>query len=149
MNDRDLQKLLRALPREQARPGFARDVLAKLDEPARDIGVRWTWPRVLLAASTAVVALVVVPWAVHGALESRSIERNRSDLAALRAEHESLTRELRALIDLDGAQAGGVVYLGGNDAVDVVFDIDGARRMLASRGTATEPVRFDRGDERR
>jgi hypothetical protein len=142
MEDQHLKRLLRELPREQARQGFTRRVLARLDSaPAPRAG--WRWPQRQLAA--AVTVAVVLTGGAAGMAHYQRVEAQRAArqaraqqlLRELRAEHGQIKRELEALPQPP------VVYLGGNEDMDLVVDlrrvreVDGVRPATYSH-TATE-----------
>ena len=113
MEDHRLGDLLRELPRESARPGFTTRVLQRLDAPER----RRSMPRLALAgamAATLAVTAGVLVDARRDALEAVRVQRT---LAEIRAEHGRLEREVRELSQPP------VVYLGGNENVDLVLDL--------------------------
>lgn len=123
MEDHRLGDLLRELPREHARPGFTARVLRQLDSPAaRD--VRWR-PGLTLAGATAAVVAAAAIGISAGVLMDRSagsrptIEHAeaRQILQELRAEHGRLERELETLSEPP------VMYVGGNEDVDLVLDL--------------------------
>jgi hypothetical protein len=117
--DRGLGRLLRELPREKAREGFTARVAARLPaaEPRRAASVpRY---RLAVAAAALVVALGSAGLLRQQALEREEVRRAevRKALAEIRSEHERLTRELHAISEPP------VVYVGGNDDVDLVVDL--------------------------
>jgi anti-sigma factor RsiW len=110
--NRDLDQILRELPREQAREGFTARVLANLESQGRPAIWR---PRLVFAAA----ALVAV-MASAGVLQYRVAQRHeeaRRVLRELRSEHDSLKHEFESL------SAPPVVYVGGNEQVDLVVDL--------------------------
>lgn len=116
MEDHNLGQLLRELPREQARAGFTARVLENLD--AKPEPRTWRTPRMVFATAALVAAV-----ASAGILQIRADRQEelrkaeaRKVLQELRSEHESLERELRSLSDP-------VVYVGGNEDVDLVVDL--------------------------
>lgn len=122
MQDHSVGPLLRELPRESARPGFTQRVLARLDEPAeahRPRSHRPTLrPRLALAAA-ALIAVVISAGVVRYERfreEARTAEA-RQVLREIRAEHQQLEREIRALSEPP------VVYLGGDEGMDLVVDL--------------------------
>lgn len=138
MEDHSVGRLLRELPRETARPGFTRRVLARLDEPAgaADRGASWRH-RLAMAATTAVVAALVVSAGVVRYEQSREAARTaeaRRLLQEIRAEHEQLEQELRALSEPP------VVYVGGDEGMDLVVDLD---KIPAEDGPAPATYRVD------
>lgn len=106
-----LKRALRELPRERAREGFTHRVLARLDQEAP----AWRRPR-LVFATAALMAVM----ASAGVLQYRADQRQeeaRRVLRELRNEHESLKQEFESL------SAPPVVYVGGNEQVDLVVDL--------------------------
>ncbi|MEO6192839.1 MAG: hypothetical protein ABIS20_07505 [Thermoanaerobaculia bacterium] len=115
MEDHRLGDLLRELPRESARPGFTARLLQRmqrLEAPER----RRSMPRLALAGAMAAFAITagVLVDARRDALEAVRAQRA---LAEIRAEHGRLEREVRELSQPP------VVYLGGNENVDLVLDL--------------------------
>jgi hypothetical protein len=109
----DLDQILRELPREQAREGFTARVLANLE--SQETLAMWWRPRMVFAAA----ALVTV-MASAGVLQYRADQRHeeaRRLLRELRSEHNSLKHEFESL------SAPPVVYVGGNEEVDLVVDL--------------------------
>jgi len=137
MEDQHLERLLRELPREKARQGFTPRVLARLDRaPAPRVGWR---PRFATAA-----AVVMLAGSALGLVHYERVEAQRAArqaraqqlLRELRAEHGQIKRELESL------PAPPVVYLGGNEDMDLVVDlrrvheVDGVRPATYSHNTA-------------
>jgi anti-sigma factor RsiW len=120
MEDHRLGSLLRELPREQARPGFTARVLERLDAAPRTTP-RWSF-RLALAAAT--LAAIAIP---AGVLTRKHQETGqaRQALQELRAEHGRLEQELREI------SAPPVVYLGGDENVDLVLDLGKVRNAEA------------------
>ena len=114
MEDDRLGSLLRELPREQAHPGFTARVLERLDAAPRNTP-RWSF-RLALAAAVATLAAVAISAGVL-TREPRDAGRDRQALQELRAEHGRLEQELREI------SAPPVVYLGGDENVDLVLDL--------------------------
>ena len=112
MEDHRLGDLLRELPRESARPGFTTRVLQRLEAPERHRSL----PRLALAGALAAAAMTagVLVDARRDALEAVRAQRA---LAEIRAEHGRLEREVQELSQPP------VVYLGGNENVDLVLDL--------------------------
>ncbi len=135
MNDRELGRLLRDLPRAAARPGLTEDVLAALPGPETRRS-RTVSRRLMLAAAL----LVVVPLA--GLKIGREIEtrRARAELARLRSEQQRLAEALRACESSTRTPGDEVIYLGGDDTVDIVFDVDRAARLLRTGAPAAVPA---------
>jgi hypothetical protein len=117
MEDHGLGRLLRELPRERAREGFTARVLAGLD--ARPEPSAWRRPRLVLATAALAAVLVSAGLLQVRAERAEAIRKAeaRRVLQELRTEHESLKQELR---ELSGPS---VVYVGGNEEVDLVVDL--------------------------
>ena len=121
MEDQRLGDLLRELPREQARPDFTTRVLARLDAPAPALR---PLPRLVLAAAALTAAVISAGVLIdRQAVPTHAITdaRAQQTLRDLRAEHERLQRELREISEPR------VVYIGGNEDVDLVLDLGKAR----------------------
>jgi hypothetical protein len=112
MEDHRLGDLLRELPREPARPGFTARVLNRLEAPER----RRALPRLALAGALATLAITagVLVDARRDALAAVQAQRA---LQEIRAEHGRLQREIQELSQPP------VMYLGGNENVDLVLDL--------------------------
>ncbi|MFL6201697.1 MAG: hypothetical protein ACJ76J_21200 [Thermoanaerobaculia bacterium] len=117
MEDHSVGPLLRELPRERAREGFTARVVARLD--ASPAPKSWRQPRLVLAvAALAAVAASAGILQVHaGRQEALRTAEARKVLRELRSEHDSLKQELRSL------SRPPVVYLGGDEEVDLVVDL--------------------------
>jgi hypothetical protein len=120
MEDHNLGQMLRELPRESAREGFTPRVLASLDAPPE--AAAWRRPR-LVFATAALVAVIasagvfqVFQYQAGRAEEIRRAEARRL-LHELRSEHDNLKQEFESL------SAPPVVYVGGNEQVDLVVDL--------------------------
>ncbi len=131
MNDDQLKTALKSLPREQAGIGFTAGVLRRIDQPSpRFLSARWTLiisrafsalitPRAFSAtiAATAVLILALgLGWREWR--ERQSAEQ----LQVLLAEKLEIEAEIESLRRLT-AEARPVVYLGGDDEVDLVLDL--------------------------
>jgi hypothetical protein len=117
MEDHDLGRILRELPREHAREGFTARVLADLDDAPGRPAVSAIWRRPRLVFATAALVAVM---ASAGVLQYRADQRHeeaRRLLRELRSEHDSLKHELESL------STPPVVYIGGNEQVDLVVDL--------------------------
>lgn len=135
MEDHSLGRLLRELPRETARPGFTQRVLARLDEPAKIAASPRVWRLRLAVAATALLAVASAGLVRYE--QSRKAERAaeaRQALQEIRAEHDRLERELRALSEPP------VIYLGGDERLDLVVD---PNRIPAEDGPAPATYRYD------
>jgi hypothetical protein len=138
MEDHSLGRLLRELPRETARPGFTQCVLARLDEPAQSAASPLAWRlRLATAAITTMALLVVAGAGVVRHEQSREAARAaeaRRLLQEIRAEHDRIEQELHSLDEPP------VIYLGGDERLDLVVDLD---RIPAEDGPAPATYRVD------
>jgi hypothetical protein len=121
MEDHRLGDLLRELPREPARPGFTARVLRRLDAAPERRPAPGRVPRLALAAALAVLA-IAAGWLADARREALAKARAARALAEIRAEHARLEREVQEL-----SQPPAVVYLGGNEDVDLVLDLGKVR----------------------
>lgn len=126
MEDQQLGRLLRDLPEETARPGFTARVLAKLDEPEsrrhRRTTAAW-WPRMAVAGIPAALLVAAVSIGLLGGrpepLSPARAAEARQLLDELRAEQQRLEQDFETLRETDG---GAVIYLGGNEEIDLVVN---------------------------
>jgi hypothetical protein len=140
MEDQHLGQLLRELPREKARQGFTLRVLAHLDAPPAREWWQAGW-RTRLA--TALLAAVVVSASTAGLLHYEQREAQRAARVAraqqllreLRAEHGQIKRELESL-----PAPPPVVYLGGNEEMDLVVDL---RHVREEDGVRPATYRYE------
>lgn len=121
------------LPRATAAPDFTARVLARAvaaQEPAdAEMGLPWSRGWTVFAASLLVVSVV-------SAWQWERQERRREWLGqveALRQESETLGAELS---DLRAAEQAPIVYLGGDDSVDLVLDLEQLRQARAQGAAA-------------
>ena len=138
MEDHSLGRLLRELPRETARPGFTQRVLARLDEPAKAAAYPAGWRlRLAMSAMTAIVLLVAASAGVVRYEQSRDAARAaeaRRALQEIRAEHDRIEQELRALSEPP------MIYVGGDESLDLVVGLDG---VPAEDGPAPATYRIE------
>lgn len=114
MEDHRLGDLLRELPREHARPGFTARVLNRLESPARRPAI----PRLALAGALGLFLAAGASVLVDAHREAVETAQARQALRQIRAEHMRLAQEVRDL-----SEPPPVVYLGGNEKVDLVLDL--------------------------
>jgi hypothetical protein len=114
MEDHRLGDLLRELPRERARPGFTARVLNRLESPERRPAI----PRLAMAGALAAFLAVGASVLVDARREAVETAQARQALRQIRAEHMRLAREVHDL-----SEQPPVVYLGGNEKVDLVLDL--------------------------
>jgi type II secretory pathway component PulM len=115
MEDHRLGDLLRELPREPARPGFTARLLQRLNRleaPER----RRSLPRLAMAGALATLA-ITAGVLVDARRDAREAIQARQALQEIRAEHGRLQREIQELSQPP------VMYLGGNENVDLVLDL--------------------------
>ncbi|HXT21544.1 MAG TPA: hypothetical protein VN811_01650 [Thermoanaerobaculia bacterium] len=125
-----LREALRSLPAAAPGLAFTTRVLARLDRPARPR--RRPIPAWVTAAATMAV-LVAGLWGVAAGRQAWQEQRRR---AAMRAESAALARELAALHE-ELAEPAPVLYLGGNEQVDVVLDLSALPIAAAAPGAAS------------
>jgi hypothetical protein len=152
MSDERLTRLLGALPRETAGDDFTRRILARLDEAERATARpdRAAWlGRLALPVAAAVVLVVALLARLEpssgppaGAAEARRL------LEEIRREHGRLEGELAALRQDRGSP---VLYLGGDEEVDLVLDLGRVRELpqgTARPAPAREEIRTTAGGTR-
>jgi LmbE family N-acetylglucosaminyl deacetylase len=125
MEDHRLGDLLRELPREQARPGFTARVLRGIEEPGRRFS-----PRLALAGALALTVTVAAGVRVETRRDAVETARAQQALQEIRAEHGRLEREVQELSQPS------VVYLGGNENVDLVLDLGRVRGTEGAKPAA-------------
>ncbi|MEM7480470.1 MAG: hypothetical protein AAF481_04810 [Acidobacteriota bacterium] len=152
MNDEHLDQALSSLPREQASDRFTATVLRRAEErtggtalrppgwrASRPHALRWSWA----AACLAILVVGGTLWRTAGSLNSEgpetgsatlatstSLEEDaaRALLAELKAEHRQLTHDLRQRREEP------VLYLGGDEGLDLVLDL-GRTDLMPTRGS--------------
>jgi hypothetical protein len=143
MEDQHLGRLLRELPREQARQGFTARVLARVERldrlnEATSPQPRPRWPPRLAAAAVALtVALTGAGHLHHSLMEAvraARVERADQMLRELRAEHGRIKKEIEALPESP------VIYLGGDEQTDLVIDM---REVESRDGVRPATYRYD------
>jgi len=135
MSDERLDRLLAELPRETAGPHFTARTLARLDLPPRRerparAGLA-PWVAVPAAASLALAALLV------GGRERADRAEAQRLLTQIRAEHGRLATELANLREEREAP---VVYLGGDEKIDLVVDLGRVRELPAGADPSPNPA---------
>ena len=151
-SQRELDRLLADLPRESASPAFSRRVLESLDAPRSSAAGR----RRLLAAASVAAALVAAVLLLPRETPPPDLAETRE----LEEQHRLLMEELQELKASlrDSRAAAPLLYLGGNENVELVLDLGpvwrdepvaGARPAVF--GGAEPPVAADqrhRGERR-
>lgn len=137
MEDHRLGDLLRELPRETARPGFTARVLRRIEVPERR--ERRFSPRLALAGALALTVMVAAGVRVEtrrDAIETARAQQALQVLQDIRAEHGRLEREVQELSQPS------VVYLGGNENVDLVLDLGKVRGTEGAKPAAYHDETF-------
>ena len=131
--DDAVRAALRGLPAAAPGPAFTARVLARIDRPHRSRRARVpAW----VTAGAAVAALVAMLW---GAAVGRQSWTQQQRRAELREESAALRRELEALHD-EAAKKSPVLYLGGNEQLDVVLDLSTLPIAAAAPAAATSTL---------
>ena len=138
MKDRSsrLDQSLRNLPREQASEGFRDKVLraARVEAVSRRSQTPWLAPRMVPALAAAALLLAMgISLGLYMMERTRRAELRR-EIAELRQEHERLDAEVELLRQEargTGATGRRVIYLGGDDTVDYVLDLERLARQGA------------------
>jgi len=128
MNDHELDDLVRALPPVHASPGFQARVMRRAAEGRGPRRQRWV---LAVAGGLVAVTAFVVP-----AVKMRQHERQRAELRAEVLALSAAAAELQAGVDP------ALVYVGGDDRVDIVVD----PRKLAQAGRPVGAPSY-RGEE--
>jgi hypothetical protein len=131
MEDHRLGDLLRELPRETARPGFTARVLRRIEVPGRRFS-----PRLALAGALALTVTVAAGVLVETRRDAIETARAQQALQEIRAEHGRLEREVQELSQPS------VVYLGGNENVDLVLDLGRIRGTEGAKPAAYHDETF-------
>lgn len=121
MSDERIRKELKALPREKASSEFTRRVLENLPRTEKRRIPAWGYR---LAAAATVIILLVVPMSLRR--WSMSIDTGNeavlAEIEAVRSEKALIEKELRELRERAEDESP-VVYLGGNENVNLVLDV--------------------------
>lgn len=131
MEDHRLGDLLRELPREQARPGFTARLLHRLDTAPERRSISWRVPRLAVATALTVVLAIAAGRLIDARRDALASARAEQALAEIRAEHARLEQEVQELSDQPS-----VVYLGGNEDVDLVLDLGKVRGSEGAKPAA-------------
>jgi len=121
-----LTEALRNLPRERASADFTARTLRRLEPPQRRFPI--TTGRLLAAAALA--AIVALPWLGEWR-ERQQLDEIRLRAADLRRESIVLEQQLEQARQRYDRQS--VIYLGGDDDIDLVLDIRPLTRHLNSQ----------------
>lgn len=145
MNDSRLTEILQSLPRERASGDFTARVRSRV-EPRPVFGLDpASWPTAAAVAALVVLA-VGFGWREWRHSQARAAEVARLEM--LLSEKQALEAELLTLRRL-ASEARPVVYLGGNEEVDLVLDLARfQRRQTARRPAPPTPNTVERADLR-
>jgi hypothetical protein len=123
MSDDPVLDALRELPRERAAEGFTAAVLSAAPGAATEHA---GWPRPLVAL--AALGLVLSGLGAWSWERAQRREELRGRVQALRQEQRELEQALRELRQVS-AEEPRLLYLGGNERVDYVLDLDRFDRL--------------------
>ena len=122
-----LTEALRSLPREKASDQFTARILSRLETPQRRFPAL---PGRLLAAAATLAVIVAVPW-LDDLRDRRRIAEIRQSAANLRRESTVLEHQMEQMRERYDRQS--VIYLGGDDSVDLVLDMRPLTRRPGNR----------------
>jgi hypothetical protein len=134
MDDRELNELLRGLPRESASAGFSARVVARLDAADRRVRAwRRAVPALALASACVLAAAGATLWSFERreTIQEQQVARQRLEL--LEDEYRDIEEELLELQNLVAA-AQPVVGVEGPGERGYVFDLGEMARARASGG---------------
>lgn len=137
INDDQISAELGRIPRVEARQGFTREVLSRTQTAVSVF--RWPMRRVLPAAVTAALVLLLGLWTQRSGLfrdgaddlKAHSDAGLRKELSEVQAELERLRRQAPT------TEPDPVIYLGGTNDLDIVFDM---RNYLAAQPLGARPA---------
>lgn len=141
MDDQRLGRLLRELPEERAGAGFTARVLERLDRPDMErYAVAWrprlAMPAIAMAALVALAISVGLSKVRHEPAPPDRAEV-RQILEELRTEQERLEQDFEAM--RAAAPEGPVLYLGGNEEIDLVVDLSNVTEVDGTVPAAYHP----------
>ncbi len=153
MNDEQITETLESLPRQHADANFTASVMARLDEPPKPF---FALPRTILAPTLAFLFLALclsalgLGWQQWQHRRDSRIANARFEL--LLAEKQALEAELESLRRL--ASEASLVYLGGDEKMDLVLDLarlqrrGGPQASFEHAGPRPAHLQNDRNDPR-
>jgi hypothetical protein len=141
-------RALRELPRETASPDFTARVVERAGSAesaeSAESDDRET-PRLPRAVFAAAAALVLVSGAAAWRLEKeRSREAWLDQVQAMQLESARLQREL---VELRAAETPPILYLGGDDQVDLFLDLAEGPRARGAQPASVSTSQVNRGDQ--
>ncbi len=136
-----LSEALRSLPRQEASDGFTEGVMRRLDEGSAQGKLHWVRPLLAVAATAMLVAgLYLVDFSTAPASNQQNAR-----LEALETERQRLERELAEIRSLASQTPPREIYLGGNDRMEVFFDVGWSAVQRADsqgRRSGMQPASF-------
>jgi type II secretory pathway component PulM len=136
MKDEDIERLLRALPRQKASAEFTPRLLKTLDRPPSHLKA-WLRARSMLAGAGALLLLGAISSGAWHWYERRERVESARRIETLRNEYEVLEKDLEELRSLAAASQP-VVEVGGTEDVDIFLDL---RTLAASTGSDRQAQR--------
>ena len=130
MKGEDIEKLLRALPRQKASPEFTPRLLKRLAKPSSESTTAWLPARPLLAGAAVLLLLGALTIGMRHWYELRERAEAAQRIETLRDEYETLERELDEIRSLAAASQP-VVELGSTERLDILLDL---RTLTAGAG---------------
>ena len=107
--------------------------MKRLDDDVSNVAEGWGW-RPTLAIAAAAIVFALIPLGIWQLDARATRSADTAELEALRAEYSQLHDALQELTRVRGAGEP-VVYLGGDDTLDVVFD-------ASSAGSEMQPASY-------
>lgn len=135
-------RALRELPRETASPGFTARVAGRAG--SADFEDRET-PRLSRAVFAAAAVLVLVSGVAAWRLEQE--RRRESWLDQVQAMQLESARLQRDLVELRAAETPPILYLGGDDRVDLFLDLAEGARAAGAQPASLSTSQVNRGDQ--
>ena len=138
-------RALRELPRETASPGFTAQVVERAGSADSAASDDRETPRLSRAAFAAAAVLVLVSGVAAWRLEQeRRREAWLDQVQAMRLESARLQRDL---VELRAAETPPILYLGGDDRVDLFLDLAEGARAAGAQPASLNTSQVNRGDQ--
>jgi hypothetical protein len=137
-----LLRALRELPREAASPGFTAQVVERAGSAESDDRETPRLPRAVFAAAA---VLVLVSGAAAWRLEKE--RRREAWLDQVQAMQLESARLQRDLVELRAAETPPILYLGGDDRVDLFLDLAEGARAAGVQPASVSTSQVNRGDQ--
>jgi hypothetical protein len=133
---------LRELPRETAAPGFTARVVERAGSADFDDRETPRLPRAVLAAAALLVLVSgVAAWRLE---KERRREAWLDQVQAMQLESARLQRDL---VELRAAETPPILYLGGDDRVDLFLDLAEGARVAGAQPASLSTSQVSRGDQ--